>query len=138
MTRAGTVGAVARDRAGHFAAATSTGGISGKRSGRVGDSPIPGAGTWADGNVAISATGDGEAILRVGLARALALRLPALTLRDAAARGLAEVAALGGSAGLIAIDVTGAVMLRLSATMPVAFHLGDRSGDGLGDPSGSG
>jgi beta-aspartyl-peptidase (threonine type) len=60
----GTVGCVARDRAGNFAAATSTGGTAGKRPGRVGDSPVPGAGTWADTRCAISATGDGEAILR--------------------------------------------------------------------------
>ena len=70
----GTVGAVARDRAGNVAAATSTGGTVGKRPGRVGDSPILGAGTYADNLTgAASATGDGEGILRVGLtARVLA------------------------------------------------------------------
>jgi beta-aspartyl-peptidase (threonine type) len=71
----GTVGAVARDHRGDFAAATSTGGIVGKRAGRVGDSPVPGAGTWADRSCAVSATGDGEAILRVALARVIAMRL---------------------------------------------------------------
>ena len=131
----GTVGAVARDRDGRFAAATSTGGIAGKRSGRVGDSPIAGAGTWADGGIAISATGDGEAIVRVGLARVLALRVAdGSLLRVAAERGLAELARVtGGTAGLIALDARGAVMLQLSPTMPVAFHLGDRTGDGLGE-----
>lgn len=74
-TSGGTVGAVARDRHGKYAAATSTGGIVGKRSGRVGDSPIPGAGTWADARCALSATGDGEAILRVALTRSIAMKL---------------------------------------------------------------
>jgi beta-aspartyl-peptidase (threonine type) len=65
---AGTVGAVARDRLGHVAAATSTGGIVGKRSGRVGDSPLLGAGTYADDALgAASATGQGEGIMRVAL-----------------------------------------------------------------------
>jgi L-asparaginase / beta-aspartyl-peptidase len=131
----GTVGAVARDRDGRFAAATSTGGIAGKRSGRVGDSAIAGAGTWADGGIAISATGDGEAIVRMGLARVLALRVAdGLPLRTAAERGLAELACVtGGTAGLIALDTRGAVMLQLSPTMPVAFHLADLTGDGLGE-----
>jgi beta-aspartyl-peptidase (threonine type) len=74
----GTVGAVARDRHGKFAAATSTGGIVGKRPGRIGDSPIAGAGTWADARCALSATGDGEAILRVALTRSIAMRLELL------------------------------------------------------------
>jgi beta-aspartyl-peptidase (threonine type) len=64
----GTVGAVARDKHGHLAAATSTGGITGKRSGRVGDSPLLGAGTYADDTLgAASATGRGEGIMRIGL-----------------------------------------------------------------------
>ena len=64
---AGTVGAVARDVDGRLAAATSTGGTMGQRRGRVGDSPLIGAGTWADDDsVAVSCTGDGEAIIRVG------------------------------------------------------------------------
>ena len=99
----GTVGAVARDRDGRFAAATSTGGIVGKRSGRVGDSPIAGAGTWADREVAISATGDGEAILRVALASDLARR--GADAIEGALRALR--ARTGGSAGAIAIDARG-------------------------------
>jgi beta-aspartyl-peptidase (threonine type) len=119
----GTVGAVARDRAGHFAAATSTGGIVGKRSGRVGDSPIPGAGTWADARCAISATGDGEAILRVALSRTIAMRAASgATLRDAISESLRELHTItGGSAGVIAIDDHGVAALQLSATMPIAF-----------------
>jgi beta-aspartyl-peptidase (threonine type) len=65
IDKMGTVGAVARDRAGHLAAATSTGGTSNKRFGRIGDSPILGAGTWAkDATCAISATGHGEIYIR--------------------------------------------------------------------------
>jgi L-asparaginase / beta-aspartyl-peptidase len=118
----GTVGAVARDRAGRFAAATSTGGIVGKRSGRVGDSPIPGAGTWADARCAISATGDGEAILRVALSRTISMRVAAgASLRDAIGESLRELHSItGGSAGVIAVDDRGVAALQLSATMPVA------------------
>src|SRR5215217_5270586 len=64
----GTVGAVARDAAGRLAAATSTGGVSGQRLGRVGDSPLIGAGTWADETVAVSCTGHGESFIRTALA----------------------------------------------------------------------
>jgi len=132
----GTVGAVARDLEGHLAAATSTGGIVYKRAGRVGDSPIPGAGTWADRTAAISATGDGEAILRVALARGVAARVAAgMPLREAAIAGLHELREItGGSAGLIAVDARERVFVQLSATMPVAWVDADGAGDGLGDP----
>lgn len=128
----GTVGAVARDRSGRFAAATSTGGISSKRAGRVGDSPIPGAGTWADGTCAVSATGDGEAILRVALARSISMRqAPGL---DAAVRAsLEELRRItGGHAGVIAIDDRSWVALQLGPTMPIAWFDGERSGDSMG------
>jgi beta-aspartyl-peptidase (threonine type) len=130
----GTVGAVARDRHGHFAAATSTGGIVGKRSGRVGDSPIPGAGTWADARCAISATGDGEAILRVALSRSIAARISDGL--DAAVReALRELAAItGGSAGVIAVDARGVVGVQLSPAMPVAAIVDGTRSDGLGTP----
>jgi len=119
----GTVGAVARDQLGRFAAATSTGGIVGKRPGRVGDSPLAGAGTWADARIAISATGDGEAIIRVALAHDLAMRVRfGEPLIDAIAASLGDLATItGGSAGLIAIDATGPRFLQLSETMPVAW-----------------
>jgi L-asparaginase / beta-aspartyl-peptidase len=122
-TSGGTVGAVARDRAGRFAAATSTGGVVGKRSGRVGDSPIAGAGTWADARCALSATGDGEAILRVALSRTIAMRVASgAALRDAIAESLRELRSItGGSAGVIAVDDRGVAALQLSATMPIAF-----------------
>ena len=130
----GTVGAVARDRTGGFAAATSTGGIVGKRAGRVGDSPIPGAGTWADASCAISATGDGEAILRVALSRAIAARVAAGTPIETAVRdSLRELARItGGTAGVIAVDATAVVGLQLSPTMPIAAIAHGVRADGLG------
>ena len=130
----GTVGACARDRRGAFAAATSTGGISGKRSGRVGDSPILGAGTWADAGCAVSATGDGEAVLRVAMARGIAARVAAGQALDGAVRdGLAELRALtGGSAGAIAVDARGAIGVQLSAAMPIASVVGGVASDSIG------
>ena len=124
----GTVGAVALDRDGRFAAATSTGGINGKRPGRVGDSPVIGAGTWADARCAISATGDGEAILRVALARTISLQPGSLA--DAVRDSLEDLHTItGGAAGVIAIDRTGFVAHKLTATMPVAWFEGEIAGD---------
>lgn len=72
----GTVGAVARDTSGHLAAGTSTGGMTGKRWDRIGDSPVIGAGTYADDRAcAVSATGDGEYFIRVGVAHEICTRL---------------------------------------------------------------
>jgi beta-aspartyl-peptidase (threonine type) len=102
----GTVGAVARDARGDLAAATSTGGMTNQRPGRVGDSPILGAGTWADNaTCAVSATGHGEAFLRAAFAHEVdaAIRIGRLPLRAACEQALARVAALGGSGGCIAI-----------------------------------
>lgn len=130
----GTVGAVARDRDGRFAAATSTGGITGKRKGRVGDSPIPGAGTWADASCAISATGDGEAILRVALARSIAMRIAAGTAGDAAVRAsLHELQRVtGGSAGVICVAHDAFSALQLSPTMPIAAIVDGARSDSMG------
>lgn len=130
----GTVGAVARDRSGRLAAATSTGGVVRKRSGRIGDSPIPGAGTWADREIAASATGDGEAILRMALTRTIAAHTAAgMTLREAAIAALVELRRLtGGSAGVIAIDHGEHVFAQLSATMPVAWIDDTGEGDSMG------
>jgi beta-aspartyl-peptidase (threonine type) len=108
--RMGTVGAVARDRDGRLAAATSTGGMTNKRAGRVGDSPLIGAGTWADAAVAVSCTGVGEAFIRCAAAHELSalMRHRGLPVRQAAAE-VAEVLvpANGGSGGLIAVDAAG-------------------------------
>jgi beta-aspartyl-peptidase (threonine type) len=129
----GTVGAVARDRRGRLAAATSTGGIVRKRPGRIGDSPIPGAGTWADREVAISATGDGEAILRTALARTIAAYTASgLSVREAASAALAELRRLtGGSAGVIVVDHAEHAFVQLSPTMPVAWIDDTGAGDAI-------
>ncbi|HVP28469.1 MAG TPA: isoaspartyl peptidase/L-asparaginase [Myxococcota bacterium] len=110
----GTVGAVARDRDGHLAAATSTGGFTGKLPGRVGDSPIVGAGTWADDSTcAVSGTGHGELFIRTALAHEVAARMRHRgdSLRRAAAAALEGVARLGGSGGLVAVDRRGNIAM---------------------------
>jgi L-asparaginase / beta-aspartyl-peptidase len=105
-----TVGAVALDGAGWLAAATSTGGVIGKLPGRVGDSPLIGAGTYADRHVAVSCTGQGEAFVRAVAAKSLAMLLErGRDLEEAAGRVLAEIQALGGDGGLIALDARGRV-----------------------------
>lgn len=105
----GTVGAVAIDSEGHVAAATSTGGTQDKKPGRVGDSAIIGAGTYADDQVgAVSATGWGEAILRVSLAKAAIDRMAAGSTPGRAGRSaLARLARVHGHAGLILVDRRG-------------------------------
>jgi isoaspartyl peptidase/L-asparaginase-like protein (Ntn-hydrolase superfamily) len=109
----GTVGAVARDADGHLAAATSTGGTRGKRAGRIGDSAVVGAGTWADdATLAVSLTGDGEGILRSVAGHELAALVGhAGRPLDEAARHLLHrrLAPAGVDAGLVAVDARGAV-----------------------------
>jgi beta-aspartyl-peptidase (threonine type) len=128
----GTVGAVALDAAGHLAAATSTGGMRGKRPGRVGDSPLIGAGTYAkDGACAISATGDGEIFIRAAACAHIcsAVELRGLTLGHAVQEMLDQVLpALGGRGGLIAVDAHGNVVTGfntaglLRATIDASGH----------------
>lgn len=106
----GTVGAVARDHRNHLAAATSTGGMTNKRFGRVGDSPLIGAGTFADDrSCAVSATGHGEFLIRTVIGHSLSawMRMGGLDLPQAAAACMAELEALGGEGGLIALDTSG-------------------------------
>lgn len=114
----GTVGAVAYDQHGNLAAATSTGGVTNKRPGRVGDSPIIGAGTYADNrSVAVSATGVGEFFMRSAAAYDIAARILYLgqSLEEACQATLElEVATLGGDGGLIAIDAFGNVAMPFS------------------------
>ncbi len=107
----GTVGAVALDRDGVLAAATSTGGMTGKPVGRVGDTPLIGAGTWADADVAVSCTGVGEAFIRTVAAHSLAVNHRSMPLEEAAQRVLDEVQPLGGRGGLIAVSRDGDVVL---------------------------
>ena len=117
--RHGTVGAVARDRAGNIAAATSTGGMTGKPPGRVGDSPSIGAGTWADNaTCAVSATGAGEYFIRSMAAHEIASRMRylGLPLVVAADQVVTELGAVGGSGGLVAIDAAGNVALPFNCS----------------------
>lgn len=113
----GTVGAVARDAAGRLAAATSTGGTTGKRWGRIGDSPLIGAGTWADARVAVSATGDGEYFIRAAVAKDIAARVEygGESLASAARGAIAAVGALGGEGGVIALDASGAIAFEFNS-----------------------
>lgn len=106
----GTIGAVAVDVHGNVAAATSTGGITAKRWGRVGDSPLIGAGTYADNRAAaVSATGSGEYFIRAVAAHELAarMRIGGETLQQALDGVLADIEALGGKGGLIAVAPDG-------------------------------
>lgn len=112
--KTGTVGAVARDAHGHLAAATSTGGMTNKHSGRAGDTPIIGAGTWADDqSCAVSATGHGEFFIRSVLAFDVHARMVYghADLASAAEAALTRVEELGGSGGVIAIDKDGQIAL---------------------------
>jgi beta-aspartyl-peptidase (threonine type) len=110
-----TVGAVCLDGDGLLAAATSTGGLHGQRPGRVGDSPVIGAGTWADRRVAVSCTGKGEAFVRAGAARLLGALVASGVRLEAAARAvLDEVAECDGDGGLIAVDARGEIVLLFS------------------------
>jgi beta-aspartyl-peptidase (threonine type) len=100
----GTVGAVALDSHGHVAAATSTGGLTAKRWGRIGDSPLIGAGTYADDRAgAISATGSGEYFIRAAAAHEICARVRMLgeTLETAAQAVFAEIVPMGGTGGVI-------------------------------------
>jgi len=112
--RHGTVGAVALDKDGNLAAATSTGGTTNKRPGRVGDSPVVGAGTYANNaTCAVSATGDGEYFIRATVGRDVSalMEYRGISLKQAAQTALDKVAKLGGTGGLIAIDREGNVAL---------------------------
>jgi len=109
----GTVGAVALDGAGNLAAATSTGGTSNKRPGRIGDSPIIGAGTYANNaTCAVSGTGDGEYFIRAVVAHQVSASIErGMSLEDAAQAAIKQVEQLGGTGGLIAIDRNGQVAM---------------------------
>jgi len=117
--RHGTVGAVALDQDGNLAAATSTGGTTNKKSGRVGDSPIIGGGTYANNaTCAVSATGDGEYFIRATVAHDLSalMEYRGMKLQEAAQTVLDKVAKLGGTGGLIAIDHDGNMALPFNTS----------------------
>ena len=106
----GTVGVCVLDIHGRLAAATSTAGVFGKMPGRVGDTPIPAAGTWADENAAVSCTGQGEYFIRAAAAARTAIGVGAgQSLSDAAAATIARIGDMGGDGGLIALDRNGVI-----------------------------
>ena len=119
ISHVGTVGAVALDTFGHLAAATSTGGMTGKRFQRIGDSPVIGAGTYADDrSCAVSATGHGEVFMRAAVAHDICARM------RFGGRGVGEAArevvfgelpALGGEGGVIAIDARGEIAMEFNS-----------------------
>jgi len=114
----GTVGAVALDAGGNLAAATSTGGYTGKLPGRVGDSPIIGAGNYADNEAcAVSGTGLGEAFIRGVLAHDVAARMRYLRepLAKAAGGAIKKLAGLRGDGGLIAVDRRGNIVMPFNS-----------------------
>lgn len=113
----GTIGVVARDGAGHLAAATSTGGLTGKRWARIGDTPVIGAGTWAeDGVCAVSATGNVEVFIRLAAAHEIAarIRLAGQSAREAVDGVIARVGQLDGKGGVIVIDRNGGIAMAFN------------------------
>jgi beta-aspartyl-peptidase (threonine type) len=126
----GTVGAVALDIQGHVAAATSTGGITGKRWGRIGDSPLIGAGTYADDRSgAVSATGSGEFFIRAAAAQEICARMRMLgeSAAEASKAVIADVGALGGNGGVILVSATGEAEWAFNS---VGMYRGKASPDG--------
>jgi L-asparaginase / beta-aspartyl-peptidase len=124
--RHGTVGAVALDQSGNLAAATSTGGTTNKRPGRVGDSPIIGGGTYANNaTCAVSATGDGEYFIRAAAAHDISalMEYRGMKLPDAAQTVLDKVAKLGGTGGLIAVDRDGNITLPFNTSGMYRGHV---------------
>ena len=104
----GTVGCCVLDNQGRLAAATSTAGVFGKMPGRVGDTPIPGAGTWADDRVAVSGTGQGEYFIRVTAGAQIGWRVGSgQSLNEATRDVIEQIGAMGGDGGLIALDAEG-------------------------------
>jgi L-asparaginase / beta-aspartyl-peptidase len=124
--RHGTVGAVALDQNGNLAAATSTGGTTNKRPGRVGDTPVIGAGTYANNaTCAVSATGDGEYFIRATVGRDVSalMEYRGMSLEEAAQAALDKVAKLGGTGGLIAIDHQGKIALPFNTSGMYRGHV---------------
>ena len=126
----GTVGAVALDDQGGLASATSTGGLLNKQPGRIGDTPLIGAGTWADERVAVSCTGQGEFFIRAAAGADLSARIRygRSDLKTAAACVMEDISLLGGQGGLISIDRLGRFAMPFNTrTMKrgVASYRGD-------------
>lgn len=125
--RHGTVGAVAVDQDGNLAAATSTGGTTNKMPGRIGDTPVIGAGTYANNQTcAVSCTGDGEYFIRAAVAHEVSalMQYRGLKLEEAAQTALDVVKKLGGTGGLIAIDKNGDIALPFNTNGMYRGHVG--------------
>jgi len=143
----GTVGAVALDTQGHLAAGTSTGGMTDKRWGRIGDSPIIGAGTYANGDCAVSGTGWGEYYIRTVAAHSICMRVTLMRepLKEAAAEVInQEIPSMGGNGGAIALDADGDIAVPFNTDgmyrgwigadgVPHVAIYGDED-DGIADP----
>ena len=129
----GTVGAVALDQDGNMAAGTSTGGMTGKRWGRIGDAPIIGAGTYADNrSCAVSATGWGEFFIRAGVARMICARidLGGEDAQLAADTVIAEVGEMGGDGGVIVVDRSGDALFSMNTS---GMYRGRATSEGLSE-----
>ncbi|MDX1661246.1 MAG: isoaspartyl peptidase/L-asparaginase [Gemmatimonadota bacterium] len=140
-SKLGTVGAVALDRSGNLAAGTSTGGMTNKRWGRIGDSPIVGAATWADEACAISSTGHGEYFIRWAVAHDVCARMryKEISLSEAADEVVMRVLVeAGGDGGIIALDADGNIVMpfntagmyrgyRVPGADPVTLIYGDET-----------
>jgi beta-aspartyl-peptidase (threonine type) len=115
--RHGSVGAVALDRHGRFAAAASSGGMTGKPPGRAVGSPLIGAGLWANSGCAIAATGDSDHFIRLAAAHEVCarVRLGGMPLDQAAASVVSEIGAEGGTVGMVVVDAAGRVAMPFSA-----------------------
>jgi beta-aspartyl-peptidase (threonine type) len=127
----GTVGAVALDSEGHLAAGTSTGGLTGKRWGRIGDSPVIGAGNYADDrSCAVSATGAGEYFIRANVAAQICTRMRLLSesAQQAADSVIAEVGELGGDGGVIVVAPDGSAIFSMNTS---GMYRGRASSAGL-------
>jgi beta-aspartyl-peptidase (threonine type) len=129
----GTVGAVARDKHGHLAAATSTGGMTNKQFGRVGDSPVIGAGTWADDQAcAISCTGHGELFLKAVAAYDVHARMiyKGLSLDEAMRETvMGKLVQIGGEGGMIGVDASGRISMQFNSE---GMYRGFQCSDGTG------
>lgn len=115
--RHGTVGCVALDKYGNLAAGTSTGGMTNKRFGRIGDSPIIGAGTYANNKTcAISCTGHGEFFIRLGIAKDVSamMEYKNINLDEAANKVIDKLSEIGGTGGIIGVDKKGTVIMKMN------------------------
>jgi len=131
----GTVGAVARDRRGNLAAATSTGGMTNQTAGRISDSSLPGAGTFANNQTcAISGTGYGDFFIRTALCHEVSaqMQLGGHNLQTAARNGLEKLASIGGKGGLIAVDFNGAVVMSFNTTGMFRAYRNERGEQEIG------